>query len=33
MAHVYPDAKSSNDVWAGMDMHMDANTDDEEMKK
>jgi len=27
------DAKSPNDVWAGMDMHMDANTDDEEMKK
>ena len=33
MTHVYPNAKSSNDVWAGMDMHMDANTDDEEMKK
>jgi hypothetical protein len=33
MTHVYPDAKSPNDVWAGMDMHMDANTDDEETKK
>jgi hypothetical protein len=33
MTHVYPDAKSPHDVWAGMDMHMDANTDDEEMKK
>jgi hypothetical protein len=28
MTHVYPDAKSPKDVWAGMDMHMDANTDD-----
>jgi hypothetical protein len=33
MTHVYPNAKSPNDVWAGMEMHMDANTDDEEMKK
>jgi len=33
MTHVYPNAKSPNDVWAGMDMHMDASTDDEEMKK
>jgi len=33
MTHVYPNAKSPNDVWAGMDMHMDAKTDDEEMKK
>ncbi len=33
MTHVYPNAKSSGDVWAGMDMHMDANTDDEELKK
>jgi hypothetical protein len=33
MTHVYPTAKSPSDVWAGMDMHMDANTDDEEMKK
>jgi hypothetical protein len=33
MTHVYPNAKSPNDVWAGMDMHMDANTDDEEVKK
>jgi hypothetical protein len=33
MTHVYPNAKSASDVWAGMDMHMDANTDDEEMRK
>jgi hypothetical protein len=33
MTHVYPNAKSPNDVWAGMDMHMDANADGEEMKK
>jgi hypothetical protein len=33
MTHVYPNAKSPKDVWAGMDMHMDANTDDEEMTK
>jgi hypothetical protein len=33
MTHVYPNAKSPHDVWAGMDMHMDANADDEEMKK
>ena len=30
MTHIYPNAKSSNDVWAGMDMHMDANTDGDE---
>ena len=33
MTHVYPNAKSPGEVWAGMDMHMDANTGDEEMKK
>ncbi len=33
MTHVYPNAKSLDGVWAGMDMHMDANTDDREMKK
>jgi hypothetical protein len=33
MTHVYPNAKSPKNVWAGMDMHMDANTDDGEMKK
>lgn len=33
MTHVYPNANSPNDVWAGMDMHMDANTDELEMKK
>ena len=26
MTHVYPNAKSSSDVWAGMDMHMEAST-------
>jgi hypothetical protein len=25
MTHVYPNAKSQSDVWAGMDMHMDAD--------
>ena len=33
MTHVYPNAKPPNEVWAGMDMHMDANTEDEKMKK
>ncbi len=33
MTHVYPNAKSPHDMWAGMDMHMDANTADEETKK
>lgn len=33
MTHVYPDAISPKDVWGGMDMHMDANIDGEEMKK
>ncbi len=28
MTHVYPNAKSPKDVWAGMDMHMDDNTDE-----
>ena len=32
MTHVYPNAKSPGDVWAGMDMHMEANTDDEVKK-
>lgn len=32
MTHVYPNAKSPDQVWAGMDMHMDANTDGEELK-
>jgi hypothetical protein len=27
MTHVYPNAKNAGDVWAGMDMHMDANAD------
>ncbi len=33
MTHVYPNANSPSGVWAGMDMHMDANTDDDERKK
>lgn len=33
MTHVYPDAKAPAEVWAGMDMHMDANADDEEVSK
>ena len=33
MTHVYPNAKAPNEVWSGMDMAMDANTDDEELKK
>jgi len=28
MTHVYPNAKSPSDVWAGMDMHMDASSDE-----
>jgi hypothetical protein len=28
MTHVYPNAKSPNDVWGGMDMHMEANAGD-----
>jgi hypothetical protein len=27
MTHIYPNAKSPGGVWAGMDMHMDANTE------
>jgi hypothetical protein len=33
MTHVYPNAKSSGDVWAGMDMHMDSNTDADEIRR
>ena len=33
MTHVHPNANSPDSVWAGMDMHMDANTGDDEMKK
>jgi hypothetical protein len=33
MTHVYPNAKSASGVWAGMDMHMDANADVEGSKK
>lgn len=32
MTHVYPNAKPPNEVWAGMDMHMDASAAEEEMK-
>jgi len=30
MTHVYPAADSSDEIWAGMDMQMEANTDSEE---
>lgn len=33
MTHVYPDAKSAGEIWGGMDMEMEANTDDAEIKK
>ncbi len=33
MTHVYPNASSPDKVWAGMDMHMDAATDDKEMNR
>jgi hypothetical protein len=33
MTHVYPNAKPPDEVWAGMDMAMDANTEDEGTKK
>jgi hypothetical protein len=33
MTHIYPNAKDPTEVWGGMDMHMDANTDDKEVKK
>ncbi|HUA87694.1 MAG TPA: hypothetical protein VMB85_27750 [Bryobacteraceae bacterium] len=29
MTHVYPNAQPPAEVWAGMDMQMDANTDDQ----
>ncbi|HTV66289.1 MAG TPA: hypothetical protein VMD98_11825 [Bryocella sp.] len=29
MTHVYPDAKNEKDVWGGMDMAMDANSDED----
>jgi len=32
MTHVYPNAKAPNEIWGGMEMRMDANTDGEEMK-
>jgi hypothetical protein len=32
MTHLYPNAKPPQEVWAGMDMHMDSATDDAEMK-
>jgi hypothetical protein len=33
MTHVYPNAQPPDEVWAGMDMAMDANTEDEDRKK
>jgi hypothetical protein len=33
MTHLYPDAKSPSDVWAGMEMHMDPHTPEAEMTK
>jgi hypothetical protein len=33
MTHIYPNATSPNEMWAGMDMHMDATADDKEMKR
>jgi hypothetical protein len=33
MTHIYPNAKSPKDVWAGMDMHMDANAGGEDIQK
>jgi len=32
MTHVYPSANAPNEIWGGMDMAMDANTDGEKMK-
>ncbi len=32
MTHVYPNAPNPSEIWGGMDMHMDANTDGSEMK-
>ncbi len=32
MTHVYPNAKAPDEIWGGMDMPMDANTDREKMK-
>jgi|SRR5271166_430998 len=31
MTHVYPNGKAPNEIWGGMDMPMDANTDREKM--
>jgi hypothetical protein len=33
MTHLYPNAKSPDPIWAGMEMHMDAGIDDEKMKQ
>ena len=32
MVHVYPNAKEPSEIWGGKDMHMEANTDKDEMK-
>jgi len=33
MTHVYPDAKSAKDIWPGMEMSVEANIDQGEMKR
>lgn len=33
MTHIYPNAKTADEMWGGMDMRMDANTAGDEMKK
>lgn len=32
MTHVYPNAKDPSAIWAGMEMHLDANTDNRELR-
>ena len=32
MIHVYPNATQPSEIWGGKDMHMEANTDKDEMK-
>jgi hypothetical protein len=33
MTHLYPNAKAADQVWGGMEMQMNTNIDDKEMKK
>jgi len=33
MTHVYPNAKAPGEIWAGMNMQMESNTDSPEMKR